>query len=443
MKKWAAMLMALVMMLVSAGTVMAETAASADLYDLYDATETGKNWIGTAVPVMDGVAVASPVGLPEKVTMLEIWDGTAYRTVSVALPVADGKVLVLLHETDGAKPAIPAYDFLNTGIMLQTGDLMVRSGDWMRSRVNRAVYDVSLISWNGKEAMLLTLSGDTVIGSPVVTMDGKLAGIIMAEYAEGMNRYVALTVPEISNCLQEAAGFLDAQETDNRPEGYQVSMEGNMVTFDWSGVSLPEVKQGEKLYHIVADSESSYLNYLEVDEHTTSTTMLLTPGRTYLSGLSAFAGTPDDLPTQIAVTAVPEAEKLTDYEFKSLILAIAEMPEGATGTSMPVPTTRVTEELLRSGRACMLSSTSYQVNKKMDGFSLLVALTAPDGSNYRYESQWYYDPEIMGEDEWYVSMTDTGLLDMLNQNGYPDGIYEMAMYIDGKLADSFSFELIK
>jgi len=83
------------------------------------------------------------------------------------------------------------------------------------------------------------------------------------------------------------------------------------------------------------------------------------------------------------------------------------------------------------------------VNKKMDGFSLLVALTAPDGSNYRYESQWYYDPEIMGEDEWYVSMTDTGLLDMLNQNGYPDGIYEMAMYIDGKLADSFSFELIK
>ena len=134
---------------------------------------------------MDGVAVASPVGLPEKVTMLVIWDGSAYRPVSAALPVADGKVLVLLHETDGAKPAIPAYDFLNTGIMPQTGDLMVRSGDWMRSRVNRAVYDAALITWNGKEAMLLTLSGDTVIGSPVVTTDGKLAGIIMAEYAEG------------------------------------------------------------------------------------------------------------------------------------------------------------------------------------------------------------------------------------------------------------------
>ena len=128
MKKWTALLIALVM-LVSAGTVIAETAASPDLYDLYDATEAGKTWIGTAVPVMDGVAVASPVGLPEKVTMLVIWDGSAYRPVSAALPVADGKVLVLLHETDGAKPAIPAYDFLNTGIMPQTGDLMVRSGD--------------------------------------------------------------------------------------------------------------------------------------------------------------------------------------------------------------------------------------------------------------------------------------------------------------------------
>ena len=193
----------------------------------------------------------------------------------------------------------------------------------------------------------------------------------------------------------------------------------------------------------MADSESSYLNYLEVDENTTATTMLLTPGRTYLSGLAAFAGVPDDLPQQIAITALPEAEKLTDYEFKSLIFAIAEMPENADETTMPAPTTRVTEELLRSGRACMLSSTSYQVSEKMEGFSLLVALTAPDGSNYRYESQWYYDPEIMGEDEWYTSMEETGLLDMLNQNGYPDGIYEMAMYIDGKLADSFSFELIK
>jgi hypothetical protein len=32
---------------------------------------------------------------------------------------------------------------------------------------------------------------------------------------------------------------------------------------------------------------------------------------------------------------------------------------------------------------------------------------------------------------------------MLNKNGYPEGTYTMDMYIDGQLADHFSFELIK
>ena len=49
----------------------------------------------------------------------------------------------------------------------------------------------------------------------------------------------------------------------------------------------------------------------------------------------------------------------------------------------------------------------------------------------------------MEKDEWCTSLADTGLLTMLDANGYPAGTYEMSMYIDGKLADSFSFELIK
>ena len=79
----------------------------------------------------------------------------------------------------------------------------------------------------------------------------------------------------------------------------------------------------------------------------------------------------------------------------------------------------------------------------MEDFTLLVSLTAPDGSNYRYESGWYYDPSVMEKDEWYTLLSETTLLDMLNANGYPQGTYEMAMYIEGKLADSFSFELTK
>ena len=443
MKKLLAFVSALTL-LAMAGTVFAETAVLPDLYDLYDASDEGKTWIGTAVPIMDGVAVTSPVGLPEKVFGFEIWDGAAYRHVTLALPVADGKVLVLLHETDGEKPGIPAFSYVETGVVPQAGDLIVRSGDWMLSRVNRAVYDMSVISWNNREAMLLTLSGETAVGSPLITADRKLVGIITAEYAEGVNRYVALTVPEITGCLQEAAGLLESQEQeDNRPEGYTVTLQGNLVTFDWSGMTLPEIAEGEKLYHIVADSESSYLSYAEVTEGMTHISMLLTPGRTYLSGLAGYADLPDDLPKQQAFTSIPEAEPLTDYGFKSLVFAIGELPEDAPQGTMPAVANEISEELLRSDRACIYSVSSYAVDREMDSFTLLISLTAPDGSNYRHESGWYYDPSIMDKDEWFTRLADTSLLKMLNSSGYPKGTYEMAMYIDGKLADSFSFELTK
>ena len=446
MKKLLALLLAL-MMLITAGASFAETAWTPDLYDLYDQANDGLVWVGTAIPITGGVAITSPVGLPEKINELEIWDGAAYRKVSGMLPTADGKILVLLHETDGGKPGFPAYDFADAGAVPPADSLMVRSGDWMRSRVNRAVYDASVITWNNRAAMLMTLSGDTAIGSPVITRDGALVGIVTAEYAEGVNRYVALTVSEITKSLEEAVRLLEETEgiAENRPEGYEITMKDNTVTFDWSRMELPQVAEGETLYHIVADSESSYLTYMEVTDGIVHTTMLLTPGRTYISGFAGFAGTPDDLPEQAAITTLPEAEPMTDYDFKSLAFTLAELPdaEGILKGEMPTPVTEITEEFLRSGRACFYSATSYNVDRELDNHSLLVTLTDPEGSNYRYESGWYYDPSIMQKDEWYTSMDDSGLLEMLNGSGYLDGIYEMAMYIDGKLADSFSFKLIK
>ena len=137
---------------------------------------------------------------------------------------------------------------------------------------------------------------------------------------------------------------------------------------------------------------------------------------------------------------MPEAEPLTDYHFRSLVFAVAAPAEGQ---AMPVQVTEVTEELLRGGSACILSATSYELTEDVPDASLLITLTAPDGNNYRYESGWMYDRTLMERDEWYVSLKETGLLEMLNRNGYPKGEYEVCMYIGGKLADSFRFELTK
>ena len=442
MKKRMAFLTALVMLLTMTAA-FGETAGTPDLYDMYIWKENGRQWVCTAVPIIEGVAVVSAPGLPDSLNGAEIWDGKAFRAVDTVLTVADRTLSVLLFETDGEVPGIAPYDFLEAGKALRTGELLVRSGDWLQSRINRAVYDAASITWKGRDALLLTLSGDTTPGAPLITAEGLLAGIVVAEYAEGFNRYVALTIGEVTNSLQEAAALLEYEDADNRPEGYAVVTDRNLVTFDWSGVTLPERAEGETLYHIVADSESSYLTYIEVSENMTQQTMLLTPGRIYLSGLGVYTKLPDDMPEQLAVTVLPAAEPMTDYQFRSKVLAIAELPADAPDGTMPTAMDEVSETLLRSGRACIYSLSSYVVDSVLNDSTLLITLTAPDGSNYRYESGWVYDPSYMSEDEWYVTLEDTGLLEMLNQSGYPEGVYTLDMYIDGKLADSASFQLIK
>ena len=441
MKKWTALLAVLVFLWTVAGAG-AETAAAPDLYDLYEETAEGKTWICTAVPISEGVTIASSAGMPDHPEKLVLWDGKTFREVGIMLSTAQGAVAVLLHETDGEQPGIPEFPFLEASRKVQAGELMVRSGDRLQSRINREVLDLSATTWKNRNAMLLTLSGETTLGAPVITWDGKLAGIIVSQYAEGLNRYLALMVDEITVCLNEADMLLNGGEINFAPEGYKVTADGNILTFDWSGMTLPEVGKGEKLYHVVADMENSYLTYSEVEKGMTGMSMLLTPGRTYVSGLAVFSGTPDDVPDQIAVTAIPEAEPLTDYEYRSVTFALAELQEGAKENDMPVPVTEVTEDLLKSGRACIYSVSTYKVEREISGCSLLIALTAPDGNNYRYESSWYYLPEFNEKDEWYVTLEMSGLMSLMGDQ-YPTGTYEVCMYVDGKLADSFSFTLTK
>ena len=116
-------------------------------------------------------------------------------------------------------------------------------------------------------------------------------------------------------------------------------------------------------------------------------------------------------------------------------------PEAADIEETPVPVTEVTEELLRSGRAYFYSSSTYEVDETLPNESLLITLTDPNGNNYRYESGWIYSPEYMAEDIWYLPITDTGLTASLDANGYPKGTYQLAFFVDGALADEFSFEL--
>jgi len=266
----------------------------------------------------------------------------------------------------------------------------------------------------------------------------------VAEWAEGVNQVLAVTPEEIIyTWYRVSARLQNLPEWQDMPAGMDVTIRRNLVTVDWTeDMKLPERAEGEKLYLVVVDTGNDFFLYNPVDPAQHSLTLLLTPGRFYIAGFVASAGTPEAFPETYASFGVPAAQELTDYGFHPLLTAIAEAPEGGLkGNEAPVPVTEVTEELLRSGRAYFYSSSAYEVTEDIENQTLVIALTAPDGMCYSHNTGWSYLKEYMAEDTWYLSMQEIGLTEGLERKNYPKGIYRMAYYVNGYLADTFEFEL--
>ena len=441
MKKILALLLVLLLAAaVSAASAEEEKAPGPGLFDLYSMDGDAPLWLGTAVSPYEGILVTAATVLPAELNHLAVTDGVNVWDAEASAQDSAGICVMILYNTESQKPSAGCFD-LDAGAA-RPADCYVLTGDGHLSRINRAVYGASAITWRSAPCLLLSLSGNAAPGSPLISEDGKLAGIAVGEWAEGTDRVIFLSAEGMIQSMAESLDAFTGQASIASPEGLEITLDTNRATFDWSGMALPERAEGEELYLIVADTMNSYLTYYRLDSEETSCSMILTPGRTYHSGVAACAEAPSMVPDSYAVTAVPPAEKLTDYHFVSNVCAFAEAPaEGLPENGLPTPVTEVTEELLRSGRAYFYSSTAYDVAASMDGITLLITLTDPNGNNYRYESGWLYDYTLRAEDTWAVSLEETGLLEMLNSDGYPAGTYEVAMYIGGALADSFTFEL--
>ena len=442
MKKCMILILALLLSL--AACAFAEEAAGkeADLFDLWNYGGESMTWVATGVPVTDGVLLTSAAALPENTDQLAVSDGKTVWEVKAVLPDSSGLLATVFYETEGKPARYGSYALLPYGHTAEAGNCTIRSGDDLGSRINSRILSADSITRKDNRCLLLSLDRSVPLGSAVLTAEGELAGIVVAYYAEGENRVLAMPPEEMARCMTEATSLLaNLPGWGNPAEGFRVTRDKNEVTIDWKDMTLPEKGENETLYLIVLDTGNNYLNYYpaEVEERTIQ--LLLTPGRCYVTGIAATENIPDRIPEQFDVILLPEAKKLTEHRFQSVVCAIAEMPENAGENTEPVPVKEVTEELLRSGRAYFFSTSSYEVEETLDDQTLLVTLTDPVGVNYAYESRWIYGPEYMNEDTWYLSLTEIGLTSSLDQNGYPAGEYRMAFYVNGELGDSFTFEL--
>ena len=415
----------------------------AELFDLWDYGGESPVWAASATPVADGILLAPSAVAEIPVEQLAVTDGVTTWDAK-AVVQDDNNLFALVLFDPSEKPARwDSWTLMSRGDETPAASCIVRYGDRLGSRINRGVLNAVEMTRNGRRFLLLDLTDPAPVGSPVLTADGQIAGLITAQWAEGINRVLALPADGLAEGMSGVAGLLAGlPDWGEAPEGLSVALVRNTVVIDWTEMDLPEKKDGEDIWIVLVDTGNSFLTSFPADTQDRFFSTVLTPGRFYIIGPVVSAGRPSSLPESFASVYIPRTERLTEYGFTPVLTAIAEAPEGGLKEGeAPVPVTEVTAELLRSGRAYFYSHSAYEVTENIEGKSLLVTLTDPEGNNYRYESGWLYSPDYMTEDIWYLPLAETGLTSMLNSEGYPTGVYRVAFYVDGLLADEFTFEL--
>lgn len=456
MKKTLSLLLALILLFVAPPFAFAEEAAEqaelpaeqaelpAELFDLWNYGGESPVWVAAAIPVSEGILIAPASVKDIPPDQLAVTDGEHAWEAATVVPDEHSRFTLVFFDADETPARWGSWSLMPRGTSAPASSCTVRFGDSLGSRINRAVLASEDITFQGQRCLLLTLSDRAPAGSLVLTADGMIAGVVFAEWAEGPNRVLALPAEGIAESVTGVAGLLiNMPDWSEPPEGLVVKADKNRVTIDWKDMTLPEKPEGSDIYMVLVDTGNEYLTSFPV-EGQDSVSLLLTPGRFYIVGPVVSQGRPDSVPQVYASIFVPQAERLTDYGFKPVVTAIAEAPEGGLKGDeqpVPVPAGEVTEELLRSDRAYFYSHSTYEVTEEITGESLLITLTDPNGNNYRYESAWAWSPEYMAEDIWSIPLKEMPLTDALNAGGYPKGVYRIAYYVDGKLADEFTFEL--
>lgn len=443
MRKTSGLILAVLFLFLSVFACAEENdALPADLFDLWDYGGESPAWAASAVPIVDGILIA-PVSVQEiPVSQMVVSDGMNAWEAEAVLPDENDCFSLVFYKAGSTPARYGSWQLIDWGESVAASSCTVRFGDRMGSRVIRGVLDAEEITWQGGRFLLLSLTDPAPAGSPVLTADGRLAGIVTAQWAEGTGRVLVMPADSVARSISAVAAKLaNLPDWGAAPEGLTVTADKNTITVDWTDMAVPDRAEGEEAYIVVVDTANDYLTSYPAETDERSLTLTLTPGRFYIIGPVVSAGRPSSVPASYVSVFIPKAEKLSDYGFRPVVTAIAEAPEeGLKEGENPVPVTEITEELLRSGRAYFYSHSAYEVTKEIEG-SLLVTLTDPEGNNYRYQSGWLYSPEYMAEDIWFLKLTEMKLTDSLDRNGYPSGVYQVAFYVDGKLADSFEFEL--
>lgn len=278
-------------------------------------------------------------------------------------------------------------------------------------------------------ALLVQTDVPADIGALVLDETNRAVGMVAAHWGTADLRYVL--VPLTTADAAANAGSLCS-----------VSWADSLLTLSWSPEDLAGL--GDSFTVCCLDAANDYYYYVSVSAADGHASFSGVPGHSYLLYFAAAddsARRPlrDDLSAEILV---PAALPCTEFGYTVADIYVGLLPAGLglTTPEKPEPQASFTRaELSAADHALYVQVTNtYQVTEEVDR-TLLITLTAPDGSCRADMSGYLYAPEMNENDCWNASLDKMLREQIASPGGLSAGEYQVDIYIGGKAAGSVSF----
>ena len=427
-----------------AGAMPAGAEELSPVYVLMSITPAGEQTpLGTAVLVGDSStlvttqwAAMAPSGL------YAVGSGGTLAIARVSVPASGSDLVTLtLREPSPAQPVqLGEADDALTCLGLRRGE--TEPDSCSADMLTLAVYEQSAcMLYTGLEGMLP--------GALLFNGQGQLAGLTMAAYGEGLNRYVAYPADVLQARLsgEGPADTAPVQEQVRLLTGFDVAAERGEMTVRWDALDLPEQPEGSAVYLLWQDTGNDYVSYGTVDWEEGYATFACVPGRSYWVWLQqSLTGevNPASLsPLTATLAEAAQTEPFTGYGFHNEIMYLTSVPaDQEYGDTEQIPPLGdfTTAGLAAEGFCCYLQAVDVYEVAEEQTTTLVIALQAPDGSVYTELAGYIFMPEMNGSDTWHADITEL-VRDCMSYSGGLSGEYPLAYYLDGQLAASFIFTL--
>ncbi|MGN0747451.1 MAG: hypothetical protein ACI4ML_12295 [Aristaeellaceae bacterium] len=427
-----------------AGAIPAGAEELSPVYVLMSITPSGEQTpLGTAVLVGDSSTLVTTRWAAMATSGLyAVGSGGTLAIARASVPASGSDLVTLtLREPSPAQPVqLGETDDSMTCVGLRRGETRTESC---------GVEAVTLTVYEQTACMLYTGLETMLPGAALFNSQGQLAGLTMAGYGEGLNRYVAYPADVLQARLsgEGPAEQADAQQQALWLTGLEVTADQGEMMARWDHLDEPEQAEGSMLYLIWQDTGNDFVSYAEVAWADGYATFPCVPGHSYLVWLQQSLTGEVELASLAARNAhLAEAAQtgpFTDYGFHDEIMYLTSLPEdhGYGETEQIPPLGDFTAAgLAAEGLCCYLQAVSvYEVAEEQLA-TMVIAMQAPDGNVYAELAGFIFMPELNGNDTWRADVT--GLVrDCMTYSGDLPGEYTLSYYLDGQLASSFAFTL--